>query len=695
MKAKGFLGIMVLIISTCLLISCQKNNIDELDGDTIERKLVSIDCQIGDGNGINVNLYDDCEIITLVESKSLSEGDMNINLNQNECVQSVMVGNDNGEIFLMSRTPISERQSLTLDVESTTIALVMLHPVLSPLTRDSYDEIKELIKSNSYYQDLYIEIEKLVNAKKDILDENNVEMVSALGNLIEELFNKNKEDVESSYNGDLSPLNVVTDDSRAKLDNAKIYPLSANVYGDKLILRNTNLTPSYYGTMRSPSGTERPIVIPACGDWGWFEWITQDAMRYGSEQEITFVNEGEYRFYLSRTNEMATIDFYARLTCCVLSTIGLPTTGNNSLAVYVCNRCTAALGSLGSLDSHPVPTILSFVTSAVCDYMKMEAPEDFIEKAGWKNVQKFGSMLGRSLFLYNVIKGSSNIINRIAYALESPEELEFCLCYYDYQITTCTTAKLFKAGGDEQVGYANQRLLLPLKAYVQTLGDDGLYHESSNYHKVKFEVVSGGGFVSEELVSASDGNVAETYWWLGEEAEKQIVKATVIDMITNQEISPEPIYFTATLSNARITIRLDWSQHSGDTDIDLHVIDPYGERICFYNMSSSSGGYLDRDDTHGPGPEHIRWINAPAGNYKIYVHYYPNEDEDKSVVQYTVTVSTDKVNYRPVSDFISYDAMVPVGQFTIGDNQTRSILSSTDSDNIDEMKKDIKKNQKK
>ena len=88
-------------------------------------------------------------------------------------------------------------------------------------------------------------------------------------------------------------------------------------------------------------------------------------------------------------------------------------------------------------------------------------------------------------------------------------------------------------------------------------------------------------------------------------------------------------------------------------------------------MNSASGGYLDRDDTHGPGPEHIHWDSAPAGTYKIYVHYYPNEDEDKSVVSYKVSVNADGVTYRPVTGSIAYNQMIPIGQFTIG-NSTRS-----------------------
>lgn len=680
MNIKKFSIILLLPIIN-IMLSCNENIIDETSNVTSEPKLVSVDCEIGNGSESFSDFYSDCLLMSIVEQKQVNSQDTRINVNQNECVQTIMLGKDDGTVYLMARSPMTSGKKIELNVKSTTDALVMLHPLLSPLKADSYEEIQNAISSSEHYSGLYNEIEKLVNEKKDILDENNTEMIIALGNVIEDLFkNVSEEDFEQTYNGELDEILDTRANTRGNYDNPKIYPLSASIYGDRLVLQNTNLTPSYYGTLVTPSGTERPIVVPACGDWGWWEWLTQSTMRYGSEVDFTFVNEGEYRFHLSRTNEAATIDFYARLTCCVLSTIGLPTTGNQAAAAYVANRCTSLLGTLGSLDSHPIPTILSVVSGAVCDYLAMEASKDLITKGWWENARNIGKGIGRALFIYNIIKGSSNIIDRIAYAIAAPEELDFCLCYYNGQISTCTTAKLIKAGGDEQTGYANQKLLLPLKAYVQTMGDDGLYHESSNYHKVKFKVISGGGRITNELVAADENNVVQTYWILGDSEEPQIVEAVVIDMITGNEISEEPIYYKATLSKAEITVKLDWSQHSGNTDIDLHVVDPYGERIYFGHMSSASGGYLDRDDRHGPGPEHIHWDSAPAGTYKIYVHYYPNEDEDKSVVAYTVSVNADGVRYKPKSGYIAYDQMIPVGQFTIG-NSTRTIdaLLSTET----------------
>lgn len=78
--------------------------------------------------------------------------------------------------------------------------------------------------------------------------------------------------------------------------------------------------------------------------------------------------------------------------------------------------------------------------------------------------------------------------------------------------------------------------------------------------------------------------------------------------------------------NGVIQIGLSWNTTS---DIDLHVTDPSGEEIWFDHPRSSSGGYLDRDDIDGYGPENIYWtngvftpINIPNGTYKVYVDYF-------------------------------------------------------------------------
>lgn len=84
---------------------------------------------------------------------------------------------------------------------------------------------------------------------------------------------------------------------------------------------------------------------------------------------------------------------------------------------------------------------------------------------------------------------------------------------------------------------------------------------------------------------------------------------------------------------------LSWN--TSRTDIDLHVTDPSGQTIYYGSPSSSTGGYLDRDDTDGFGPENIYWTNnIPEGVYRVSVNYFGCEDESSCPpTSYTITIS--------------------------------------------------------
>jgi len=292
-------------------------------------------------------------------------------------------------------------------------------------------------------------------------------------------------------------------------------------------------------------------------------------------------------------------------------------------------------------------------------FLKVEFCAGFADSVKRKFLNKFN-------LIYNGIKGAGNELTRLFHGFAQPKYVEFCLCYYGGLISTCTTTSIDKYSGDNQSGFKNEELLLPLVVSVQTIADDGTEISRSAYQKVKFEVVSGGGSVNGEIVNTNpQTGTAETYWTLGDSGEQK-VKAVVVDMVTGVEIS-EPVYFTAELeqNDADVTIRLDWAKLSGRTDIDLHVIDPAGEEIFFNHMRSASGGWLDRDDIIGPGPEHVYWENAPEGTYTVKLHYYPGS-ESRAVTSYRVTVNVEGFTLGTYSGSIGYDQLITICSFTIG-----------------------------
>lgn len=601
-----------------------------------------------------------CKVVSMTSQSELHDGQFTFETSYNGTVQTFIIG-DYDNFYMLGRT-LAKEEKLIIDARSTALALVTLHPLFVPMTGEDYTQAIEIIQNSEKFEPFLTEVEKTICQKRNLYDETNEALLIAFSNLMEDICSKVDEKDYSDETIDIS--NTRSSIRRVMYQNPNNYPLYADINGNILTLRNTGLTPSYYGTVSTSDGRTVNYHVLSRHDYGGMDiFRTVGEINLGDPYPFTFTSEGEYRFNLSRTNAAATADFYLRLANCILTGFGL-SLGNDAVQ-ELGNTISRAMINAGSGLNDATIDISAWVGiayRATLEFLRTE----FVETSISQSLAYAGRFMLGSLNWYNRVKGGANTAARITYALAAPEELNFCLCYYSGEISTCTEASLTIAGGNDQSGYPKQKLLLPLKVYVQTIGDDGQFHPSSSYHRIKYEVVSGGGSVEDEYVSADNNNVAQTYWTLGESGEQK-VKASVVDIITNKEIS-EPVYFTASMENADITIRLDWHKLSGNTDIDLHVVDPSGEEIYYEHMRSASGGWLDRDDTVGPGPEHVRWTNAPAGTYKIYVVYY--HSETGAVTNYTVTVNAGGVSYRPVTGSIGYEnkRKVPVGQFTIGEN---------------------------
>lgn len=649
----------VILFIMSVLCSCNTNIIDDTSNNTVFSNIKVL----VEGDYIGKTLSTSADEVIIGNEIS------DIRSNVNQSVQTFVI-NDGENVFLMARTPISGNSQVKIDVNSTALALVTMYPLFSSIDALGYKEIVNTIESSDKFPALCNEVSKVVSQNKNIYDVNNEDLLKAFSNLIEDLCT----DVEEVVYGDtlvvIENQNIAA--TRATYESSRLDPtyIDADISGNKLTLRTVGLTPTYFGTVTYAGGGSTNLAIKSRADFGGLDLFTKTVgnWRYGDPMTYTFNEMGEYYFNFSRTTPEATADFYLRLANCLLTSLGLDL-GNDAIQ-EIGNSISRAMINAGSGVNDQAMDPMEWVGIAYNATLEQLKTGSFFGH-GISDSFIFGAkFLAGSLNWYNRIKGIGNAATRLAFAVSAPETFSFCLCNYDNQVTTCTEAGIEKLSGDNQKGYAKQKLMEPLRVYVKTIDEDGMYVQSSNYHRVKYEVTKGGGNVAANLVSVSSDNTASVDWTLGESGEQE-VRAVVVDIITEKEIS-EPVYFTASLEQAEVTVRLDWSQHSGNTDIDLHVIDPYGERIFFGHMNSASGGYLDRDDTHGPGPEHIHWDSAPAGTYKIYVHYYPNEDEDKSVVSYKVSVNADGVTYRPVTGSIAYNQMIPIGQFTIG-NSTRSL----------------------
>ncbi|MBR58271.1 MAG: hypothetical protein CMH54_09645 [Myxococcales bacterium] len=71
-------------------------------------------------------------------------------------------------------------------------------------------------------------------------------------------------------------------------------------------------------------------------------------------------------------------------------------------------------------------------------------------------------------------------------------------------------------------------------------------------------------------------------------------------------------------------LRVTITWNTDNTDIDLWVTDPSGEKCFYANPTIASGGQLLDDLTQGFGPERFQTSIASKGTYKVEAHYYSN-----------------------------------------------------------------------
>ena len=71
-----------------------------------------------------------------------------------------------------------------------------------------------------------------------------------------------------------------------------------------------------------------------------------------------------------------------------------------------------------------------------------------------------------------------------------------------------------------------------------------------------------------------------------------------------------------------VDVRIVMTWHADDTDIDLWVIEPSGEKAFYAHNRTTIGGLVSQDFTGGYGPEEYMVRKAMPGVYKIQANYY-------------------------------------------------------------------------
>jgi len=95
-----------------------------------------------------------------------------------------------------------------------------------------------------------------------------------------------------------------------------------------------------------------------------------------------------------------------------------------------------------------------------------------------------------------------------------------------------------------------------------------------------------------------------------------------------------------------VRVVLNWNMN--DTDIDLWVIDPNGEKCYYDNQLTAIGGRISNDFTRGYGPEHFMLKRALKGKYKVMINYFG--DTQQKIAGATTVMAEIFTNYGRSSE---------------------------------------------
>lgn len=82
----------------------------------------------------------------------------------------------------------------------------------------------------------------------------------------------------------------------------------------------------------------------------------------------------------------------------------------------------------------------------------------------------------------------------------------------------------------------------------------------------------------------------------------------------------DPIFLKKLPYDVRVVLNWD----ADDTDVDLWVTEPGGEKCMYSYQRTENGGRISNDFTQGYGPEEYLIKKAPNGSFHIQAHYYGN-----------------------------------------------------------------------
>ena len=125
------------------------------------------------------------------------------------------------------------------------------------------------------------------------------------------------------------------------------------------------------------------------------------------------------------------------------------------------------------------------------------------------------------------------------------------------------------------------------------------------------------------------------------------------------------------LKNLPVDVRVILTWDADNTDMDLWVTDPNGEKCFYSHRNTKIGGHMSPDYTGGYGPEEFLLKRAQPGKYLVHVNYYGNRQQviaGATTVQLEMTTDFGKPIAKTESVTLRLQGskeVIKVGEFVI------------------------------
>ena len=463
------------------------------------------------------------KVVSLVDETSLLRKDFTIETIKNNLPQLVFITDEKDNIIMMARGYFAS-QTAEVNTKSTALALISMMPPLMVKTKEDFEELSTMITNTTEFAKVEEEVGKSIAARKDIFSTENTELVKAVETLINSL------------------IEIPQTRAFEHIAGIQTHPLDVRSEGHTVSIRNTNLFPPYECTVTYGGQEIASELITPPSSYGFLDIIKQELGRnhYGNPTEFILTGQGEYNFYCNKDTPKARKALTYVLLADVISMAGLEADGLWGDFSTITIKMGGLISSIyaGTISTEDIvyqlfDLIISHFTDIIENDKYIFGIKGEIVKSCLKKVN----------ICYNAIKGGTHELMRAVQVKFAPSPITFNLCYYS-EITCCTNVTLTKVEkSDNQTGEPEGQLENPIEVLVTSTAEDGT-PILNDYHKVKFEVISGNGSVANLIADIDENGFAKTTWILGESGIQQ-VRAVVINSITNTEIS-EPVIFTAT-----------------------------------------------------------------------------------------------------------------------------------------------------